>query len=57
METEKKPAAKKAPAKLPSKQIVFGNQQGNAKGGKNTNASVSTAKKGGVNNMRKLSGM
>jgi hypothetical protein len=57
MDTGKKPAAKKTATKLPSKQIVFGNQNGNMKGGKNTNASVSTSKKGGVNNMRKLSGM
>lgn len=46
----------KKPSKLPSKQIVFSNQPV-AKGGKNVKASVSTGKKGGVNNMRKLSGM
>lgn len=48
--------AKKAPAKLPSKQISFSNQPA-AKGGKQTKTSVNKGKKGGVNLMRKLSGM
>ncbi len=47
----------KKATKLPSKQIVFSNQPGGAKNGKNVKASVSSSKKGGVNNMRKLSGM
>ncbi|GAA4466136.1 hypothetical protein GCM10023093_19660 [Nemorincola caseinilytica] len=48
---------KKGPSKLPSKQIVFGNQSAGKKAGKAANSSVSTGKKGGVNMMRKLSGM
>lgn len=54
MSTQK--SQKAAPTKLPSKQIVFSNQP-NAKGGKNVKASVNKSKKGGVNHMRKLSGM
>lgn len=57
MENSKKNTAKKAPSKLPSKQIVFGNQPIGKKGGKAGNANVSSSKKGGVNLMRKLSGM
>lgn len=57
MENAKKNETKKAPTKLPSKQIVFGNQPNSKKGAKAGKASVSTTKKGGVNNMRKLSGM
>jgi hypothetical protein len=49
--------AKKTPSKLPSKQIVFGNQGTGKKGGKSGNVAVNSNKKGGVNNMRKLSGM
>jgi hypothetical protein len=47
---------KKAPSKLPSKQIVFSNQPV-AKGGKQGKANITSQKKGGVNLMRKLSGM
>ena len=50
------PAPKKAPSKLPSKTISFSNHP-TAKGGKQAKATVNKAKKGGVNNMRKLSGM
>ena len=55
---EKKPTAapKKGPSKLPSKQISFSNQPV-GKNGKQGKASVNKAKKGGVNLMRKLSGM
>ena len=48
--------AKKAPTKLPSKQISFSNHP-TAKGGKNAKVQVNKSKKGGVNFMRKLSGM
>ncbi len=52
-----KPAAKKAgPSKLPSKTITFSNHP-KAKGGKQAKAFVDKSKKGGVNLMRKLSGM
>ncbi len=44
------------PVKLPSKQIVFSNQPLSKKG-KNVKAQVNKSKKGGVNLMRKLSGM
>jgi hypothetical protein len=51
------PAAKKAgPSKLPSKSISFSNHP-QAKGGKQAKASLTKGKKGGVNLMRKLSGM
>ncbi len=56
METPKQNAAKKGPSKLPSKQISF-SSQGNAKNGKQGKVNVNKAKKGGVNLMRKLSGM
>ncbi len=49
-------AAKKAPAKLPSKQISFSNQPV-GKGGKQAKTNIAKGKKGGVNLMRKLSGM
>ena len=54
MDTQK--PKKAGPVKLPSKQIVFSNQPV-AKGGKQAKASVNKGKKGGVNLMRKLSGM
>lgn len=57
MENSKNNTPKKAPSKLPSKQIVFGNQSQGKKGGKMANSNVSSSKKGGVNLMRKLSGM
>ncbi|MES2704880.1 MAG: hypothetical protein V4649_19750 [Bacteroidota bacterium] len=47
---------KKGPAKLPSKQITFSNQPV-AKNGKQGKTSLNSNKKGGVNLMRKLSGM
>ena len=51
------PASKKAgPVRLPSKPISFSNQP-NAKNGKQVKASVNKGKKGGVNLMKKLSGM
>lgn len=51
------PAAKKAgPSKLPSKTISFSNHP-QAKGGQQAKAFVSKGKKGGVNLMKKLSGM
>ncbi|MCW3121744.1 MAG: hypothetical protein JWQ38_1236 [Flavipsychrobacter sp.] len=58
MTTPKKSAttgAKKA-SKLPSKQISFSNQP-TAKGGKQAKTSINSVKKGGVNLMKKLSGM
>jgi len=57
MESSKNTAKKAGPSKLPSKQIVFGNQPKGKKGQAGAKASVNTVKKGGVNNMRKLSGM
>ncbi|MCD6010563.1 MAG: hypothetical protein K0Q79_425 [Flavipsychrobacter sp.] len=54
MSTQK--PTKAGPTKLPSKQIVFSNQPGKKKGG-NVKANVNSSKKGGVNHMRKLSGM
>jgi hypothetical protein len=59
MDTSKKSTAagtKKAPSKLPSKQISFSSQPV-AKNGKQAKASVNKSKKGGVNLMKKLSGM
>ncbi len=56
MDTPKKEQAKKGPSKLPSKQISFSNHPV-GKGGKQAKASVNKTKKGGVNLMRKLSGM
>jgi hypothetical protein len=56
---KKAPAAKKAgPVKLPSKPISFSNHPA-AKSGKlgKTSVGASSAKKGGVNLMKKLSGM
>ncbi len=57
-EEQKKPApaAKKGPSKLPSKTISFSNHP-TAKGGKQAKATVDKSRKGGVNLMRKLSGM
>ena len=57
MEKSNNGQQKKGPSKLPSKQIVFGNQSTGKKGGKAGNTSLSSTKKGGVNLMRKLSGM
>ena len=57
--SEKKaaPAPKKAgPVRLPSKPISFSNHP-HAKNGKQAKTSVNKAKKGGVNLMKKLSGM
>jgi hypothetical protein len=51
----KKPK-KAAATKLPSKPISFSGQGSSKKGG-NVNAKVNSNKKGGVNFMRKLSGM
>ena len=58
MATSKKSTAapKKGPSKLPSKQISFSNQPP-AKGGKQAKTSINSVKKGGVNLMKKLSGM
>ncbi len=56
MEKPKSNSAAK-PTKLPSKQIVFGNQPKGKKGQAAGKAAVNTGKKGGVNLMRKLSGM
>jgi len=47
---------KKGPTKLPSKQISFSNHPV-AKGGKQAKQNISSTKKGGVNLMKKLSGM
>lgn len=52
-----KAAAGKKPSALPSKPLSFSGQATSKKGGKGGNASVSNQKKGGVNLMRKLSGM
>ncbi len=57
MENSKQPAKKATPTKLPSKQIVFGNQPKGKKGTSGGKANINSAKKGGVNHMRKLSGM
>jgi hypothetical protein len=58
MENSKNSAAKKAgPSKLPAKQIVFGNQPQSKKAQKASKAMTTSNKKGGVNLMRKLSGM
>ena len=57
MDTPKKAAeTKKGPSKLPSKQITFSNQP-TAKNGKNAKVTVNKNKNGGVNLMKKLSGM
>lgn len=58
MDTSKKSAAagtKKA-SKLPSKQISFSNQPA-SKNGKQSKVTINKSKKGGVNLMKKLSGM
>jgi hypothetical protein len=58
MENSKSTTNKKAgPSKLPAKQIVFGNQPKGKKGQVAGKASANSTKKGGVNLMRKLSGM
>jgi hypothetical protein len=49
-------APKKGPVKLPSKPISFQNHP-QAKNGKQGKAVVNKSKKGGVNLMKKLSGM
>lgn len=54
MDTQK--PKKAGSEKLPSKQISFSNQP-LAKNGKKVKGSVNKSKKGGVNFMRKLSGM
>ena len=51
------PVKKAAPTKLPSKQISFSGQQQSKKGAKGPKANFGSQKKGGVNLMRKLSGM
>ncbi len=51
------PVKKAAPTKLPSKPISFSGQQQSKKGAKGPKASFTSQKKGGVNLMRKLSGM
>ena len=59
MDTSKKSTSagnKKGPSKLPSKQISFSNQPV-SKNGKQAKAAVNKTKKGGVNLMKKLSGM
>jgi hypothetical protein len=53
---DNKKAKKTGPSKLPSRPLSFSGQP-TAKNGKAGNAKVSSAKKGGVNLMRKLSGM
>jgi hypothetical protein len=50
------PAAKKGPVRLPSKPISFQNQPV-SKNGKQGKVTVNKSKKGGVNLMKKLSGM
>ena len=50
------PAKKAGPVRLPSKPISFSNHP-TAKGGKQAKTMVNKAKKGGVNLMKKLSGM
>lgn len=58
MENSKNGAPKKAaPSKLPSKQIVFSSQPVSKKGQKGGTKMLNSTKKGGVNLMRKLSGM
>ena len=58
MENSKNATSKKTgPSKLPAKQIVFGNQPKGKKGQVAAKASANSTKKGGVNLMRKLSGM
>ncbi|MBL7692808.1 MAG: hypothetical protein JNM41_14540 [Flavipsychrobacter sp.] len=58
MDNSKNAPKKAAATKLPSKQIVFGNQPKGKKGGAaGSKSSAPTGKKGGVNLMRKLSGM
>jgi len=58
MSTPKKnePAKKGGPVRLPSKPISFSNQP-TSKNGKQVKAAVNKGKKGGVNLMKKLSGM
>ncbi len=51
------PVKKAAPTKLPSKPISFSGQQQSKKGAKGPKSNFSSQKKGGVNLMRKLSGM
>ena len=50
------PAKKAAPVRLPSKPISFSNQP-TSKNGKQAKTMVNKSKKGGVNLMKKLSGM
>jgi hypothetical protein len=58
MENSKNTPPKKAtPTKLPSKAIVFSSQPVGKKGQKGGAKMLNSTKKGGVNLMRKLSGM
>jgi len=50
-------AKKAAPKKLPSKQISFSSQPTSKKGKQGGKTMINTNKKGGVNLMKKLSGM
>ena len=50
------PAKKAGPVRLPSKPISFSNHP-TAKGGKQAKTMINKSKKGGVNLMKKLSGM
>ena len=52
-----KPAAAKKPAALPSKYISFSSQGSKKGGGKGGKTQINSQKKGGVNLMKKLSGM
>jgi len=54
---DKKPVAPKKPSKLPSKSISFSSQPTAKNGKQGGKASVNKSKKGGVNLMKKLSGM
>jgi hypothetical protein len=54
---EKAGAKKPGPGKLPSKQISFTNQPTGKKGKQGGKTLINTQKKGGVNLMKKLSGM
>jgi len=56
-ENKKPAAAPKKPSKLPSKSISFSSQPGTKNGKQSGKATVNKSKKGGVNLMKKLSGM
>ena len=51
------PPAKKGPVRLPSKPISFSSQPTSKNGKQSGKAMVNKSKKGGVNLMKKLSGM